>query len=77
MVSGGWQAEVLVGRSGAGVGLEVLHVDTEKDLLNELVRLVNMWDPDILVGYEVRREMVSLPPIFCRHMQAFLYAYEL
>lgn len=55
MVSGGWQDEVLVGRSGAGVGLEVLHVDTERDLLNELVRLVNIWDPDILVGYEVGR----------------------
>lgn len=55
VVSGGWQDEVLVGRSGAGVGLEVLHVDTERDLLNELVRLVNIWDPDILVGYEVRR----------------------
>ena len=33
--------------------LAVLHVDSESDLLEEVVRLVTTWDPDMLVGYEV------------------------
>lgn len=35
--------------------LAVLHVDSESDLLEEVVRLVTTWDPDMLVGYEVQR----------------------
>lgn len=34
--------------------LAVLHVDSESDLLEEVIRLVTTWDPDMLVGYEVR-----------------------
>lgn len=33
--------------------LAVLHVDSESDLLEEAIRLVTTWDPDMLVGYEV------------------------
>lgn len=36
---------------------ELICVLTEEELLNELVKLVQKWDPDILVGYET--EMLS------------------
>ena len=40
--------------------LAVLHVDSESDLLEEVIRLVTTWDPDMLVGYEVRQGGVAL-----------------
>ncbi|KAG0718461.1 DNA polymerase zeta catalytic subunit [Chionoecetes opilio] len=44
----------LVTRTGL-TDLAVLHVDSEADLLEEAIRLVTTWDPDMLVGYEVQR----------------------
>lgn len=37
--------------------MEITYVPTEEALLQEVVRLIRRWDPDILVGYEV--EMLS------------------
>lgn len=50
MSSGGCD---LVTRTGI-TELSVLHVDDEMSLLEEVVKLVTTWDPDMLVGYEVK-----------------------
>lgn len=39
--------------------LAVLHVDSESDLLEEAIRLVTTWDPDMLVGYEVSHNSLN------------------
>lgn len=43
----------LVTRTGI-TDLSVLHVDDEIALLEEIVKLITTWDPDMLVGYEVQ-----------------------
>lgn len=35
-------------------GVTVLAVTSEQELLDNLVHIVRTWDPDILMGYEVR-----------------------
>ncbi|XP_066995085.2 uncharacterized protein PolZ1 [Anabrus simplex] len=50
---------------GTGIVCDITtFVDTEKDLMNEVVSLIRKWDPDILAGYEV--EMLSWGYLFQR-----------
>lgn len=36
-------------------GYELCLVETESDLFNRLVEKVRLWDPEIIIGYEIQR----------------------
>lgn len=46
------------------VNFEVISVTSEFDLFQELAKLVNFWNPDIVVGYEVSCCNVCLTSIW-------------
>ncbi|CAH1173828.1 unnamed protein product [Phaedon cochleariae] len=39
--------------NGIGVDCDIAYVDSEENLIKELLKLMTYWDPDILTGYEV------------------------
>lgn len=63
---------------GTGVDCNVTYVDSEINLINEFVRFVQKYDPDILTGYEIEMASwgyligrgytlaVNLPPLLSR-----------
>ncbi|KAJ8934362.1 hypothetical protein NQ314_013403 [Rhamnusium bicolor] len=42
---------------GAGIDCDIIYVDSEDNLFNEFLKVINYWDPDIIAGYEI--EMLS------------------
>lgn len=58
-------------RSTGVVNIDALPVTSEVALYREFVKLVNYWNPDILVGYEVIRKLLSIA-VF-RFKNAFVF----